>query len=368
MKKGKVKCIIVTMIILASLCGCDQKVDTELYLPNDFRTQASPSMLNSAKVSKGNLETNMKYPLIPYFTNVQSYMIEKKRFEDNNLKYGAEFKRINVNVGSYVKKYDLLIEFSSEALDTRIKELKAAIKENEEEAAYLRKLSGADHSTDYSKEIKLADKQVEYNKELLKGVEKDYRSINIYAEEDGIVEYMDEDAQKGIAVINTPIIRTRQVCDTYYVEDETGKLKDFFKPGQTYDASASKLDDAFKLKCSKIEEPEDGQAGFPKICFQTIEAVEADYGILYVEMNGVKKENVMHLNRDFVYKRNGVDCVFTAGEDGLLEKRTVKLGELVEDEYIILDGLKENERVYKPGSWAETNEENKVDSDGQEDT
>ena len=349
--------IAVTMTMLSTLCGCEHIMDTELYLPNDFRSQLSPSMLYSAKVEKGKLETNMRFPLTSSATNAHSYIMEKKKLEENGLKYGAVFERINVAVGSYVKEGDLLVEFSSEDLDSRTKEVKAAIKEYEEEGAYLRKMAGADHSTDYSKQIKLADKQVEYNKELLKGIEKEYRSINIYAEEDGIVEYMNEDAQKGILVTNVPMIRTKQLSNSYYLSDETGKIKELFKTGETYNVSSSKLDDIMKVKCSKIEESQDG-AG--KVYFETVDPIEKDCGILYVELEGIKKDNVIYVNRDFVYNRSGDYFAYVAGDDGLLEMKKIQIGDQVAENFIILDGLKENDKVYKPGSWIETDEGDKT--------
>jgi len=344
--------------MLASLCGCRHVMDTELYLPKDFRSDISLSMLNSSKVSRGDLENSMQFPLVPEQTNMHAYKLDPNKLEQDQIKYQAVFDRVRVEPGAYVKKGDLLIEFSSEDLNNRAKELKASVKEYEEEADYLKKMASADNSTDYSKQIRLAEKEIEYNKELLKEVEADIRSISIFAEEDGIVDFMDESVKKGIPAANIPLIRTRQVCEDYYISDESGKLKDLFKPGETYKVRASKREEELHVKCSNIEEvSKENTEGAYRINFKTIEPVEGDYGILYLVREGIRSDNVLFVNKEFVNKDESGDFVYVAGDDGLLEKKDVKLGEQVDDKYIILDGLKEKDTVYMPGNYTENTEE-----------
>lgn len=217
--KSRCAAICVALLSLSMLSGCGESDMESLCLPRDL-SQAGVDR-NTAEVEKGDLS--------PVYENIielagyeeTSYKVEKEKADELENLYEAKLDKVHVSVGDRVKAGDTLISFKSESLSKELRQYENAKSEASLEKEHYEKLMQIDSSLDYRDEIAALEKDIELANTHIQDVNDAYDSINIIAEKDGVVKFINQSVQDGFLIVAAPMITVADDAG-YYVMDFYG--------------------------------------------------------------------------------------------------------------------------------------------------
>ena len=220
-KQFKTRCAacLVALLALSMLSGCGGSDMESLCLPRDVSHTGVDR--DTAEVERGDLS--------PVYENIielagyeeTSYRVEKDKAEELDTLYEAKLDKVYVSVGDRVKAGDTLVSFKSESLSKELREYENEKSEASLEKEHYEKLMQIDSSLDYKDEIASLEKDIELANTHIQDINDTYDSINIIAEKDGVVKFINQSVQDGFLVVGAPMITVADDAG-YYVMDFSG--------------------------------------------------------------------------------------------------------------------------------------------------
>ena len=331
------------------------------------------------RVTEKNVMTVERGDVVPVFEaeinltefNEVDYRLDKSKQTEFEEKYKVTDLELLVDVGDKVKKGDTLVAFKSETLDKKLRENELKKSEANLQIEHLYNLMAIDPSLDFSSEINELNGQISTANTYINDIHKTYDSINIVADIDGVVGYIDNAVKDGFIVYASPMVKVVSDSGLYVFKNstESSDEEDITETSlassdpSSYSGLEFNIGDRFNAKtflseyvvevCAGPGETENASAGdavkkSDKIYFRLVDevGVKEKKLVLYKEMDEIK--NVCHIDRRALSYYNGEYYVFKEQEDGLFRAVKVKPGVSMGLDIVIEEGLEEGDVVSLP--------------------
>lgn len=245
-----------------------------------------------------------------------------------------QLDKVYVSVGDKVKKGDLLVSFRSESIQKTIDDYSEQADQNRLLVEHYTNLMRIDKTLDYSSDIKMLKQDIEVAGLYIEEAQGKLESYQIVAERSGTITDMNEYLQKGMFVPGRKQIT--QVCGSgNYTVDKPGNYD--FSVGEIYQAAVGVV--SYDLRVKKISK---GKVIFEPI--SDMSSVSEDDELTMV-VTKPELKNVIYVDASAVYEGSDSHYVYVVDEDGYRDAVEVKLGEQVDDYYVVTDGLAGGEKV-----------------------
>ncbi|MBO4862901.1 MAG: efflux RND transporter periplasmic adaptor subunit [Eubacterium sp.] len=366
MNKSKIKYRLVGILVsvLILLTGCS---DTDVDPLVDAKDLSYSGVeRTTVDVKRGSIipvfETNID--LSGY--NEVIYRIDATRMDEITEQFGAELGELHVNIGDHVKSGDLLISFKSKDLQDKLNDGEKRKKEAQLQIEHYRKLMAIDSSMDFSTEINSLNNDIRVADLHIEEVRNTYQSLNIVAEADGVVSFIDPAVKDGYLLIGAPLIKAISFDDYYIMSGAGGDNQNTkydkslmvsadeidFKVGNVYSAKSALSE--YKVEVisdpNKEEEATVGDAvSSDTVYFRLVDfdgMVPEKTLNLHVEMDEIKDTCYVEMNA--IIKYNDERFVYREQEDGSFCPVKVVLGNSVGQYVVIKEGLSEGDKVSIP--------------------
>ena len=217
-RKGRRVALCVTLLSLGMLSGCGQDDMDALVLSKD--TTYDGVEMDTTEVERGDIS-----PVFEKLIELQgyedtTYRVEKDKAEDLEYIYKAKLDKVNVSVGDHVHAGDTLVSFRSDNLNKELREKQNEKAEAVLEKEHLEKLMQIDSTLDFRDDIVSLNEDIRLAEIRIQDIQDTYNSMNIIAEKDGVVSYIDPSAQDGFLVVGSPIVTVSNDAG-YYLMDLT---------------------------------------------------------------------------------------------------------------------------------------------------
>ena len=342
-KKDLVMLLSASVLLLAA---CSSTPPYELVPPNDI--VYSPMEYETVTVKKGSFDNTIKLDCKPLNCKVETYSYRKDDYDRNVGSYDIQFKELKVKLGDYVKKGDVLVEFSSKTFDKQINEIKNRIRELNNDLEHLQRLKQVDKEMNYDDQIAADQNEIKYQKALLDETENAVNVVNIVAEEDGCVTKIGKEISNGIFVTDTLLLETSFNTGEYECKTDVSSIDQYIKVGQSYPAST--YDGAtVDLTCTEAKGNE--STGITDVSFVLDEKSASAIGnrFLLVSFSDIKLDNVLYVDSDtIVINKDSKKMVYVKTEDGTLEARIIETYAKIDGSDIISSGVQEGDEVIVP--------------------
>ena len=367
--RGRRGALCAALLSLAVLSGCGKDDMDALVLSKD--TTYTGVSQETTEVERGDIS-----PVFEHIIEIQgyeeiTYRVEKDKAEDLDMIYKATLDKVHVSLGDRVSAGDTLISFKSENLDKELKEKSDKKAEAALKKEHLLRMMEIDSSLDYSSDIALLDEEIRLANVQISDIQDTYRSINIIAEKDGVVSYINPSVQDGFMVVASPMITVSEDAG-YYLMDLTGdtdtasegdaKLVSTdvdFHIGDVYDAKTY----MGEYQVEVIAKPgTEGPEGSEVVASDTDASQGADgmydgkvylklvgdeklkEKILILSINLPEKKDALYVDRRAIISSEKGDFVYKQYGDEFIATEIVK-GDEVGQYIIVKEGLEEGDVV-----------------------
>ena len=348
------------LLSLLMLSGCGEKDMDALVPPKDVTYTGVEQ--DTAVVEKGDISPVFEKVINLAGAEETTYRIEKNKYDDMVAMYKAEFGKLHVAVGDYVHAGDTLVSFTSERLNKELKENQDNKAQAVLQKEHYQNLMQLDSSLDYSYEISNLDEQIKVADMYISDVNSTYSSINIIAEGDGVVSFVDPSLEDGFMSVGVPLIRVS--VDAGYYEMDLTEDGDTASSGDALTTTDVEfhVGDRFKAKTylseyevEVIGDPtqtnEEGEESTPtdaiisgKVYFKLLgdETLKENTLMLTAEMPEIK--NALYVDKKAIIENEGRNYVYK-DVDGEYIATEVTVGANIGQYVIIKEGLEEGDVV-----------------------
>ena len=338
MKKNcfrKINMLCTAAVMIGSLSGCGGPSEDPLveaieptYIIADAET---------IEVQRGNIKPiyDSRLELLNY--DKKSYRYSQAQYTELVQNYKLEVDKVNVKVGQRVNPGDIMVTFHSEVLDKEIEDNQEKITEAGLEIEHLQRLRNIDPETDYSEDIAKLNRDINACKMHISDIQSSYDKMNLVATDSGTVSFINSIVTNGYVVPDKDLINV--VSDSgYYIVDESDIYD--FQVGQKFTAETG----TSTCEVEVAEPPEGAMSG--KVYFKP-NAVEGQIldKTLYLKFELPELKDVVYVNKYAVVEKDDTHYVYILGDQGLFSVVEVKIGESVENDIIIKEGLEGGEIV-----------------------
>ena len=363
--KGRCSALCAVLLSLSMLSGCGNSDMDSLILSKDVTYTGIEQ--ETTEVEKGDISPVFEQMIELQGVEETTYRVEKDKAEDLEYIYKAELNQVLVSVGDRVNAGETMVTFKSETLDKELKERQNKKSEAVLKKEHLLRLMEIDTNLDFTDDIAILDEEIRLANVQIADVQNTYNSINIIAEKDGVVKYINPSVQDGFLVVGSPMI-TVSNDDGYYIMDMMGddstasegdaKLVSTdvdFCIGDVYTAKSYMSE--YKVEvipkpgtdtsdASATDAAETGESGIydGKVYFKLIgdDALKEQFLTVYIELP--ENKNALYVDRKAVISSPKGDFVYKQYDNEFIATRIVK-GEEVGQYVIIKEGLEEGDVV-----------------------
>ena len=338
---------VVTLIFLS---GCSQADEKELAPPADINYQVSEK--ETATAVKGDKTYAFEHEITLAGYEEIRYKISKEKMSEMETVYDMKLDSVNAVLGDHVKAGQVLVSFSSGELDEQLR----SSRQNKELASlnldHIRRLAEMNPDRDYTEQIKVLENECRVADQYIKDIQSVYSQFNIIAEKDGIISMMSTALSQGSVVANDDLFKIVN-GDGYYemdlsIGEKTAGVKaEDFLVGDHYKArdDISKTEYEFEV----IAPPEGREEESNMVFFKPLSAGDEFLGqSLDIIGNPVTINNICYVNRKTIIKTDEGNFVFIKREDGSYKAVRVELGDVIENDVVIKEGLSGGENVLIP--------------------
>lgn len=328
------------------LAACSTVPPYDLVPPNDI--VYSPVEYDTVTVKKGSFDNNIKLDCKPLNCKVETYLYRDSDYQSNAGAYDIQFKKLNVKLGDYVKKGDVLVEFTSKEFERQIREIKKRLNELNNDLEHLQRLRQIDKEMDYDDQIASEQNEIKYQKALLEETENAVNVVNVVAKADGCVTKIGNEISNGIFLTDTLLLETSFNTGEYECKTDVSDIDKFIKAGQKYSAETY---DGVKVDITCSEAKGNESTGITDISFVLDEKTASSIGnrFLTVSFDGIKLDNVLYVDAStIVINKDTKKMVYVKTKDGTLEARIIETYAKIDGSEIISSGVKEGDEVIVP--------------------
>lgn len=361
-RKGRRVALCVTLLSLGMLSGCGQDDMDALVLSKD--TTYDGVEMDTTEVERGDIS-----PVFEKLIELQgyedtTYRVEKDKAEDLEYIYKAKLDKVNVSVGDHVHAGDTLVSFRSDNLNKELREKQNEKAEAVLEKEHLEKLMQIDSTLDFRDDIVSLNEDIRLAEIRIQDIQDTYNSMNIIAEKDGVVSYIDPSAQDGFLVVGSPIVTVSNDAG-YYLMDLTEDVSEAsggdaemtstdveFHVGDIYTAKSYMAEYKVEviadpnINASETDASSEGAEAVynGKVYLKMVdEDVMKEY-ILTLSIALPEQKNTLYVDRKAVISSDKGDFVYKQYDDEFIATRIVK-GDEVGQYVIIKEGLEEGDVV-----------------------
>lgn len=384
------------MVVPLILSGCGSSKMDPLVQPKEASQVVSQK--NTVVVEKGDLTPTFERIITLSGYNEEIYRLEQNQLTKMEEDYDAVFDEVKVEVGDIVSEGDVLLTFTSEALDKKLADSQETKRKAELSIEHYRNLMYINDDLDFSEDIASLENDIYLANVYINDINETYNSLNVVAKGSGKVSFVSETVQDGFIKPGSPLIKVVS-DDGYYempVTEEEG-------PNMRHEIGSSATgSDALELKfhvgdrfharnglseyiLEVIEKPDSSDNSETEEADETGETDEADESeeksesdteaatktdakeitddtiyfkivddvlvsekqlTLYDELPEIK--NVCYVDKRVLSEYEGEVFVYKEGEDGIFQSVKVTIGQVIGNNVIILNGLEEGDTVSIP--------------------
>ena len=121
--------------------------------------------------------------------------------------YDAVFDEVKVEVGDIVSEGDVLLTFTSEALDKKLADSQETKRKAELSIEHYRNLMYINDDLDFSEDIASLENDIYLANVYINDINETYNSLNVVAKGSGKVSFVSETVQDGFIKPGSPLIR-----------------------------------------------------------------------------------------------------------------------------------------------------------------
>ena len=332
-KKLNIMCAAALMI--GSLSGCGGAKEDPLV--DAIEPEYSIAEAETIEVQRGTIKPvyDSRLELLDY--DKKAYRYSQAQYNELVQNYKLEVDEVHVKVGQRVNPGDVLVSFHSEVLDKEIETNEEKITEANLEIEHYQRLRNIDHESDYSEDIAKLNRDINACRLHISDIQSSYDKMNLVATDSGTVSFINSIVTNGYVVPDKDLINV--VSDSgYYIVDESDIYD--FQVGQKFTAETG----TSTCEVEVAEPPEGAMSG--KVYFKP-NAVEGQIldKTLYLKFELPELKDVVYVNKYAVVEKDDTHYVYILGDQGLFSVVEVKIGESVENDIIIKEGLEGGEIV-----------------------
>ncbi|SNU06698.1 hypothetical protein SAMN06297422_10747 [Lachnospiraceae bacterium] len=369
------------VIIPFAMSGCGS-TDMEALAPARD-VPAFVSDKNTVLVEKGDLTPSFERTITLSGYEETIYRLEQNKLDKMEEDYEAVFDELKVDLGDHVSEGDTLISFKSETLDKKLKESQKTKEKALLDIEHFQNLMAINDSLDFSEDIASLENDIYLANVYIEDIYETYNSLNVVAEGDGVVSYVNDTIKDGFIKPGSPLIKVVS-SDGYYEmqlnEDEGPNMKkeiggnatasdameisfhvgDRFNakyalnvyeleviPGPLGSDSESESDDESEDESEKAKATETDAKEITgnKIYLKLVDdsKISEKELLLYKELPEIK--NVCYVDKRAISEYEGEYYVFKQTENELYRAVKVTVGDVVDMNAVILKGLEEGDTV-----------------------
>ena len=356
------------------------------------------SQKNTVVVEKGDLTPTYERTVMLSGYNEEIYRLEQNQLSKMEEDYEAVFDEVKVEVGDTVSEGDVLLTFTSEALDKKLADSQETKRKAELSIEHYRNLMYINDDLDFSEDIASLENDIYLANVYINDVNETYNSLNVVAKGSGTVSFVSDTVKDGYIKPGSPLIKIVS-DDGYYempLEEEEGPnmRHEIGSDATGTDALEVKfhVGDRFKARnglseftLEVIEKPDSSNASETEENDEDTETDETDETeaeaeadaepatktdakeitddtiyfrmvddvlvnekqlILFDELPEIK--NVCYVDKRVLSEYEGEVFVYREGEDGIFQSVKVKIGQVIGNNVIIREGLEEGDTVSIP--------------------
>ncbi len=196
------------------LMGCGQTAMDEL-VPVSLKPYAQVDRMTTT-VMRGNLTPVYEGEIELCGYEEIAYRVEDTLFRNLDAGYEAKVKAVHVQTGDRVKKGDVMLSFTSDLLEERLMENERTKRHAELAIEHYRKVNGIDPLTNFAFDIDDLKDDIALAQVYIDDVDKIYAQLNVVAEKDGIVTFVDPSVMNGFLKFGSPMFKVVS-DDGYYM-------------------------------------------------------------------------------------------------------------------------------------------------------
>lgn len=327
MRRKSIICLILCVMIILSGCNdSDRTGEKELSVTIE---EYQKDIYQTTSVQRGTIESILTLKLMPDEYEVNSYSISQELLE---------VEENNVEKGDRVEEGDIMVAFKADEIEETIAEYEERKAEDEmliEHYTKLMKISGQkDYAADIKKlkkDLNIADLYIQEQNERLS----QYRLI---AKKGGIVTEVSGELYKGYATAGNALIRVASGSSNYTAATSDGFE---FQIGDIYEAQYKMA--VYEMKVIQLEKKDDKTI----ITFQPVSNMTgvAENDELTMDIHKPTISDAVYVEESAIITVEDKQYAFLIDEDGFRHAVPVMVGDVIDGYAIILDGLKEGERV-----------------------
>ena len=372
LRKTKYAGILAFALTVSSLTGCGEG-DMDALVPANAITYADAER-TCVTVMRGDIAPTFEGDLTLSNYSEVVYRLDSTQIAELENEYKAKIDEVLVEVGDKVSEGDKLITFTSESLSKQMTNSTTSKTKSELLIGHYRKLMDINSSLDYYDEIVSLQDDITVANMYIDDINSTYDEINVVAETDGIVSFVDTGIVDGHIPVAKPLIKTASF-DNYYImenpmygteEDKNGlaaNSMDFYV-GEKYTAKGYLSEYSLEVMAdpttngtptdateaaSASDASKGEQATGKYIYFRILDddgSIPDQFLTLYAEQEITR--NVCYVDKNAVFVNEGQSYVYLECEDGTFQAKKIKTGEIAGDYVIIEEGLDEGDRVSIP--------------------
>ena len=327
--------LFIFLMNLFILSGCANKGYGELVPPSD-KTYIPVTHSTDIVVKQ---DVN---PTVSLFLTLSDYEEESYRIDQKTWlrleAYNFTMDRLWVDNGHYVKAGDLLVSFKSEELEKELASYEDKKEKDQLAIEHYKRLAELDNSYNYQSEIDSLNQDMVIADAYIADINALYEEVNVRADKDGIISYVNPYLYDNFAVIGEVLIKAYSSSENYFAETEEdidikeGDVVSIENDMTKYELVASEVTTDGK-KTKIVFEPEENSRSVIS---------EKD---LTLTIQKPKLSGVLCVNASAVFEENGHSYVYLYNEDGSREAREVTVGDYIDDMIVIKSGLSEGDEV-----------------------
>ena len=272
------------------------------------------------------------------------YRIESDRAAELTALYEVTSQELLVDVGDRVKAGDLMVSFDSETLLKKRRESEAKRAKAVLGIEHYQRLAKIDPLQEYDREIEKLQEETALSELAMEDVTETYSEINLYAEEDGVVSFIDGALKDGHIPIGLPAIKVVS-DDGFYVMEEAGEPSDA-KLQNEQDFSEGEVYRAKGLLAEVEVEVVEKEPG--KLCFAPVKDTGLNERTLKLVIEQGEASDVLYTDKRALISYDGEYYVYKEREDGGFMAVRVVPGGSAGMNVVILEGLKEGDELSLP--------------------
>lgn len=340
--KKKLKRAGAVLPVLFLLSGCANE-DLDPLVPPQEASYAATER-ETVVVERGDLIPVFEATLELQGFREDVYRIEADKAADLTGIYEVTSQELLVDVGDRVKAGDVMISFDSETLKKKKRESEAAKAKAVLGLEHYQKLKEIDPLREYDREIEKLKEEIALSDLYISDIQKTYSEINLCAEQDGVVSFIDGSVKDGFIPTGLPVIRVVSDDGYYVMEDPTDgnstKLRNEqeFHVGEVYTAKGL-------LSDTEVEVVEkDGD----ELCFAPVPDTGLNEKTLKLVVEQGLVRDAVYTDRRALIPYNGEYYVYKEQEDGSYRAEKVTPGASVGFYVVITDGVEEGDVLSLP--------------------